>query len=114
MGEDAGSFAAAVERADDVEEIGVIALFGGRGAEVFEAVEGVVVGVDAVAPKLRNCQRRLSLKGGLATTKWKVLRVSPSLNFGSARVLPWTIWATGLLWRIMFMRARPAVAASFS
>jgi hypothetical protein len=36
------------------------------------------------------------------------------MNFGSASVLPCTISAVGLLCRIMFMRARPLVAPSFS
>ncbi len=58
--------------------------------------------------------QRLSEKGGLATTKSKVLSVSPSLNLGSVSVLPCMMSAVGLLCRIMFMRARPLVAASFS
>jgi hypothetical protein len=58
--------------------------------------------------------QRLSLNGGLATTKSKVLSAAPTLNWGSDSVLPCTISAVGLSCRIMFMRARPLVAASFS
>jgi len=40
VGQDAGSFAPAFEGADDVEEVGVIALFGWRGAEVLKRSKG--------------------------------------------------------------------------
>src|ERR1022692_911548 len=50
--ENACTFAVAPERADDVEEVGVIALLGGRDAEALEAQVGVVAGIDAVAPGL--------------------------------------------------------------
>ena len=42
VGQNAGAFAGALERADDVEQIGVVALPGGRRAEGFEAVVGVL------------------------------------------------------------------------
>ena len=40
--QDARALAGALERADDVQQIGVIALLGGRHAEVLEALVGVV------------------------------------------------------------------------
>ena len=52
MGQDASTLAGALERADDMEEVGVVALLGGRRAEGREAVVGVVVDVDAGAPTL--------------------------------------------------------------
>ena len=48
--QDAGAFAGALERAEDVEEVGVVALLGGRDAVVLEALEGVVLGIQAGAP----------------------------------------------------------------
>ena len=42
VGEDAGSFAGALEGADDVEEVGVVALLGWECAEALEAVVGIV------------------------------------------------------------------------
>ena len=48
--QNAGAFAGALERADDVQQIGVIALLGGRRAEGLEALVRVVERVDAGAP----------------------------------------------------------------
>ncbi len=50
MRKNARSFAGGLERADDVQEIGVVALFGGRDAVRIEAVERVVVGIESGAP----------------------------------------------------------------
>ena len=44
MGEDAGSFAAAFEGADDVEEVGVIALFGGGAPKCLKRSKGSLRG----------------------------------------------------------------------
>ena len=46
----AGAFAGAFQRAQDVQQIGIVALFGGRRAVVFEALVRVVVGIEASAP----------------------------------------------------------------
>ena len=46
--------------------------------------------------------------------KSNILIASPSLNLGSVSVFPCAINAVGLLCRIMFIRAKPLVAASFS
>src|ERR1039458_4481448 len=48
--EDACALAGASERGNDVEEVGIVALAGGRRAEGFEALVGVVEEVDAVGP----------------------------------------------------------------
>ncbi len=54
-------------------------------------------------------------KGGLATTKSKVLRrPSVALKCGLERVLSFQISAVGQSWRIMFIRASAAVALSIS
>jgi hypothetical protein len=50
--EDACALAGTSERANDVEEVGIVALAGGRRAEGFEALIGVVGQVDAVGPAL--------------------------------------------------------------
>jgi len=50
VGENAGAFAGGFERADDVEEVGVVALFGGGSAEGLEALVGIVERVDAGGP----------------------------------------------------------------
>src|ERR1022692_431503 len=50
--ENACAFAIAPERADDVEEVGIVALLGGWDAEGLESQVGVVAGIDAVAPGL--------------------------------------------------------------
>ena len=50
--QDAGAFAGALERADDVQQVGVVALLGGRRAEGLEAVVRVVERVEAGAPAL--------------------------------------------------------------
>src|ERR1017187_8357336 len=50
--EDACALAGASERGNDVEEVGIVALAGGRRAEGFEALIGVVEEVDAVGPAL--------------------------------------------------------------
>ena len=47
MREDTRAFAGGLERADDVQQIGVVALFGGRDAVRIEAVERVVVRIEA-------------------------------------------------------------------
>ena len=50
VGKDAGSLAGALERADDVEEIGVAALLVGWHAVAGETLEGVVLGIKAGGP----------------------------------------------------------------
>src|ERR1022692_4811552 len=50
--EDACALAGASERGNDMEEVGIVALAGGRRAEGFEALRGVVGQVDAVGPAL--------------------------------------------------------------
>ena len=50
MREDACAFAGALERAQDVQKVRVIALLAGRGTVVLEALPGVVLGVEARAP----------------------------------------------------------------
>ena len=52
MGQDAGALAGALERTDDVQQVGVVALLGGRRAEGLEALIGVVQRIDAGAPAL--------------------------------------------------------------
>ena len=49
---DARAFAGALERADDVQQVGVVALLGGRHAEGLEALVGVVERIEAGAPAL--------------------------------------------------------------
>ncbi len=62
MRENARAFAGALERAKDVQQVGVVALLAAAGRRSAEALEGVVaLGIEAGAPAL-------SLKGGLATT----------------------------------------------
>ena len=46
----AGSFAGALQRADDVQQVGVIALLTGRRAEVLEPLVGIALHIDTVAP----------------------------------------------------------------
>ena len=48
--QDARAFAGALERADDVQQVGVVALLGGRRAEGLEALVRVVERIDAGAP----------------------------------------------------------------
>ena len=50
--QDARAFAGALERADDVQQVGVVALLGGRRAEGLEALVGVVERIEAGAPAL--------------------------------------------------------------
>jgi hypothetical protein len=50
--ENARAFAGALERAEDVQEVGVIALLAGRDAVVLETLPGVVLGIEAGAPAL--------------------------------------------------------------
>ena len=50
--EDARAFAGALERAEDVQQVGVVALLAGRDAVVLEALPGVVLGIEAGAPAL--------------------------------------------------------------
>ena len=50
--QDARAFAGALERADDVQQVGVVALLGGRRAEGLEAVVGIVERIEAGAPAL--------------------------------------------------------------
>jgi len=57
--ENARAFAAGLERADDVQQVGVVALLGGRHAVVREALEGVVGRVEAGAPAF-VAERRIS------------------------------------------------------
>ncbi len=49
MRENTRAFASGLKRADDVHQIGVVGLFGGRDAVRIEAVERVVVGIEAGA-----------------------------------------------------------------
>ena len=50
--QDARALAGALERADEVQQGGIVALPGGRRAEGLEALEGVVQRIDAVTPAL--------------------------------------------------------------
>ena len=50
--QDARAFAGALERADDVQQVGVVALLGGRRAEGLEALVGIVERIEAGAPAL--------------------------------------------------------------
>ncbi len=52
MRQNARAFAVALERADDVQEVGVIALLVGRRAERFETFVGIVERVETRAPTL--------------------------------------------------------------
>jgi hypothetical protein len=52
MRQDACADAGALERTDDVQQVGVVALFGGRRTEGLEALIGVVPWVEAGAPAL--------------------------------------------------------------
>src|ERR1017187_3102600 len=90
--EDACALAGASERGNDMEEVGIVALAGGRRAEGFEALIGVVGQVDAVGPAL-------IAEGRIGDDLSKVLRVSPALNGGFARVLPCSMTAVGALCR---------------
>ena len=69
-----GAFAGALQRADDVQQVGVVALLGGRHAEG-EALEGVVRRVEAGAPGLVGERR-------IGDDVVEGLELSPSLNFG--------------------------------
>ena len=48
--QDARAFAGALERAHDMQQVGIIALFGGRHAKGLEALVGIVERVEAGAP----------------------------------------------------------------
>ena len=74
-----------LERADDVQQIGVVALLGGRRAEGLESVVEVVQRIEAGAPAFVG-ERRIGdhVVEGLE-------RVAGSLNLGSVSVLPCTI-----------------------
>ena len=61
MGQDAGALAGALHRADDVQQVGVVALLGRRRAKGLEALVGSLSGSMPVL-------QRLSENGGLATT----------------------------------------------
>ena len=76
MRQDARAFAGALERAHDVQQVGVIALFGRRHAEGFESGR-----TDRGAGRSPVLQR-LSENGGLATTKSKVLSRIAILELG--------------------------------
>ena len=52
MRQNARALAGALERADDVQQIGVVALLAGRRAEGLEAVVGIVERIEAGAPAL--------------------------------------------------------------
>ena len=52
MRQDARAFAGTFERANDVQQIGIVALLGGRRAEGLEALVRVVERIDAGAPAL--------------------------------------------------------------
>ena len=52
MWKDASTLAGGLERADDVQEVGVVALLGGWNAIGFEALEGIVLGMEAGGPAL--------------------------------------------------------------
>ena len=52
VGQNASALAGALERADDVQQVGVVALLGGRRAEGLETVVRIVLQVDAGAPAL--------------------------------------------------------------
>ena len=52
MRENACAFSFALEGADNVEQVGIVALPGGRRAEVFETFVGIVEGIKAVSPAL--------------------------------------------------------------
>ena len=52
MRQDARAFARALERAHDVQQVGVIALFGGRRAERLEPFIRIVERVEPRAPTL--------------------------------------------------------------
>ena len=84
MRQNARSFAGALERADDVQQVGVVALLAGRHAEGLETLVSVVERIESGAPPL-IAERRIG------DDVVKVLSVSPSLNLGSASVLPCTI-----------------------
>ena len=108
MRQDAGALAGALERAHDVQQVGVIALPGRRHPEGFKAVVLIVERVEAGAPAFVG-------EGRIGDHVIEGLEPSSSLKNGDASVLlpPW-IKAVGLLCRIMFMRARLAVETSFS
>ncbi len=61
MRQNAGALAGALERADDVQQVGVVALLGGRHAEDVKRSYGSLSGSSPVL-------QRLSENGGLATT----------------------------------------------
>src|SRR5258708_2411475 len=50
MRQDARAFASALKRADDMQQVSVVALFSGRRAEGLEALKRVVLGIKARAP----------------------------------------------------------------
>ena len=107
--QDAGAFAGALERAQDVQQVGVVALLGRRRAVGWKrSIRVVVLGVEAGAPAL-------VAEGRIGDDVVEGLELpSPSVKSGLASVLPCLISAVALSCRIMFMRARPAVAVSFS
>ena len=96
------ALAGALERGEDVQQEGVVAVLGRRDA-VLEAAD------TRRWPGRGRCVQALSENGGLATTKSKVLRPpSAFLKCGLDRVLSCQISAVGQSCRIMFIRASAA------
>lgn len=62
----AGPSAGALEGADDMQQVGVVALLGGWHAEGLEALEGVVQRIEAGAPALVGKGRSWRPAGGPA------------------------------------------------
>ena len=106
VGENAGTLAAALHGADDVEQEGVVALLGGRLAPL-EALVGIMGRRETGGPSLNR-------EGWVGDDEIVSAEFSPSLNLGSERVFPVRMFAVGKSCRIMFMRARPAVVTSIS
>ena len=52
MRQDAGAFALALQRPDDVQQVGKVALLAGRCAKMFEALVRIIGGIEASAPAL--------------------------------------------------------------
>lgn len=57
MGQDTGPRAGALERADDMQQVGIVALLGRRRTEVAEALEEILERVEPGAPALVGASR---------------------------------------------------------
>jgi hypothetical protein len=108
MGQDNGRFAPALERFEDVQQEGVVAVFGRGDAVLLETAELIISHIHPIQP-------RLVREGGIGDGEIERLRPSGSpQRWGLERVLPRQISAEGRSWRNIFIRASAQVALSIS